>query len=153
MLLLTVSSLKGKRAHIIKCLWYLNVVPQFSWKGLNPSVFQKIWQFQSMLFCMSLCMSCCSGVSLQKLTGWRCSKWCWYISCLCHTGAIFDSWITLNIFHVLHVLCRNRVGKLISPKAHVLSYQHDTNIIVVHLRKINKLKICWSWELLTYMAH
>lgn len=50
--------------------------------------------------------------------------------------------ISLSIFNVLHALCRDRVGKLISPKAHVLSYQHDTNIIVVHLRKINKLKIC-----------
>lgn len=47
--------------------------------------------------------------------------------------------ITLNIFNVLHALCRGRVGKLISPKAHVLSYQHNTNIIVVHLRKINRL--------------
>lgn len=48
--------------------------------------------------------------------------------------------IILNLFNVLHALCRDRVGKLISPKAHVLSYQHNTNIIVVHLRKINKLK-------------
>lgn len=50
--------------------------------------------------------------------------------------------ITRSISNVLHALCRGRVGKLISPKAHVLSYQHDTNILVAHLRKINKLKIC-----------
>lgn len=60
----------------------------------------------------------------------------------CRSNLLVLEGITLNIFNVLHALCRDRVGKLISPKAHVLSYQHDINIIVVHLRKINKLKIC-----------